>query len=311
MPIAETTFSYRVRRCFPSPMQWLTATFRRHCWVNTAFSAAGMLFIPKIVILVSKRTRNQTHLFSFWSYFSSYFYFSLFLIFAGLAELMQRMKSVDFGSHINRIEKLRSHCKIVILLIMHKPESDRLRSVVVTHEDQCDLLNQQMNHMELMKEQSPTVPFQELLCITTLICPWPAVFTPKNLFHSVLSASKSSNKEHTGIFWQQQPITASTSLYFSHWRTCSSLVFTEFHHIILLFELPGSLLPTLLHLKLPFHNAIRLYAGLLLVSPAGKQVWGDGCTCWTEDLQQLGWYSAGCSRLLLEIKPRATSRSPI
>lgn len=84
---------------------------------------------------------------------------------------MQCTKSIDFGSHINRIEKLRSHCKIVILLIMHKPESDRLRSVVVTHDDQCDLLNQQMNHMELMKEQGPTVPFQELLCITTLIRP--------------------------------------------------------------------------------------------------------------------------------------------
>lgn len=54
---------------------------------------------------------------------------------------------------------------------MHKPESNRLRSAVVIHEDQCDLLNWQMNHMELVKEQSPTVPFQEPLCITTLICP--------------------------------------------------------------------------------------------------------------------------------------------
>lgn len=81
------------------------------------------------------------------------------------------MNSIDFGSHINRIEKLRSHCKIAILLIMHKPESNRLRSAVVIHEDQCDLLNWQMNHMELVKEQSPTVPFQEPLCITTLICP--------------------------------------------------------------------------------------------------------------------------------------------
>lgn len=44
---------------------------------------------------------------------------------------------------------------------------------------------------------------------------------PQNLFHSVLSASKSSNKQHISVFWQQQPITASTSLYFSYLRTCS------------------------------------------------------------------------------------------
>jgi len=67
--------------------------------------------------------------------------FTLVLIFDGLAELMRLMNSIDFGPRTNRIEKLRSHCKTVILLIMHKPESDQLRSLVVTHEDQCNLLN--------------------------------------------------------------------------------------------------------------------------------------------------------------------------
>lgn len=96
---------------------------------------------------------------------------------------------------------------------------------------------------------------------------------PQNLFHSVLSVSRSSSKEHIRVFLQQQPITASTSLYFSHLRTCSSPVFRYFHHIILLFELPDSFLPTLLYWKWCFNNAICLHAGLLLVSPAGKQVY--------------------------------------
>lgn len=52
------------------------------------------------------------------------------------------------------IEKLICHCKTAILLIMLKSENDWLRFVVVTHEDQCDLLNQQMNHMKLVKKQS-------------------------------------------------------------------------------------------------------------------------------------------------------------
>lgn len=39
---------------------------------------------------------------------------------------------------------------------MHKAESDRLRPAVVTHEDRCDLLNQQMNHVQVVKEQHPT-----------------------------------------------------------------------------------------------------------------------------------------------------------
>lgn len=55
-------------------------------------------------------------------------------------------------------------------MIVHKPESHQLRSAFVTHEDQCDLVNQQINHMELVKEQSPTLPLQELLCPITLIC---------------------------------------------------------------------------------------------------------------------------------------------
>lgn len=38
-------------------------------------------------------------------------------------------------------------------MIMLKSENDWLRFVVVTHEDQRDLLNQQMNHMELVKNQ--------------------------------------------------------------------------------------------------------------------------------------------------------------
>lgn len=60
---------------------------------------------------------------------------------------------------------------------------------------------------------------------------------------------------------------------FPHLRTCSGPVFRYFHHIILLFELPDSLLPTLLYWKWCFNNAICLHAGLLLVSPAGKQVY--------------------------------------
>lgn len=63
------------------------------------------------------------------------------------------MNSIGFGSHRKRIEKLRRHCKTAILMIMLKSEDDWLRFVVVTHEDQRDLLNQQMNHMELVKNQ--------------------------------------------------------------------------------------------------------------------------------------------------------------
>lgn len=77
------------------------------------------------------------------------------------------MNTIDLGSHMKRIKKLRCRCKIAILLIMVKSENDWLRFVVVTHEDQCDLLNQQMNHTEVVKNQSLTVPFQDLLSSTT------------------------------------------------------------------------------------------------------------------------------------------------
>lgn len=81
----------------------------------------------------------------------------------------------------------------------------------MTHEDQCDLLNQQMNHMELVKNQSLTVPFYDLLRITTLdpssTTSW---LLPKNFIHSVLPASKSSNKEQISVFGEQQLVTSST-----------------------------------------------------------------------------------------------------
>lgn len=78
------------------------------------------------------------------------------------------MNSIDFGSHRKRIEKLRRHCKTATLMIKLKSENNWLRFVVVTHEDQCDLLNQQMNHMELVKNHILIVPFHDLLCNTTL-----------------------------------------------------------------------------------------------------------------------------------------------
>lgn len=96
---------------------------------------------------------------------------------------------------------------------------------------------------------------------------------PQNIFRSTLSASKRSNKEHVGVFWQQQPITASTSLYFSHLRTCSSPGFGDFHHNTFLFEPPDSSLLSILYLKPPFHSARGVCAGLLLVSPAGKHIY--------------------------------------
>lgn len=62
---------------------------------------------------------------------------------------------------------------------MQKLESDWLRSVLVTHEDQCDLLNQQMKHVELVKEQSPTVPFQEPLHHNTGLSLATCLYFPK------------------------------------------------------------------------------------------------------------------------------------
>lgn len=99
-----------------------------------------------------------------------------------------------------------------------------------------------------------------------------ATHLPQNIFHSMSSASKRSNKEHIGVFWQQQSATGSTSLSFSHLRTCSGPGFGDFHHNIFLFEPPDCLLP-ISYSKPPFHGAIGVCAGLLLVSQAGKQIY--------------------------------------
>lgn len=89
---------------------------------------------------------------------------------------------------------------------------------------------------------------------------------PQNIFRSTLSASKRSNKEHVGVFWQQQPITGSTSLYFSHLRTCSSPGFGDFHHNTFLFEPPDSSLLSISYLKPPFHSARGVCAGCFLLA---------------------------------------------
>lgn len=112
------------------------------------------------------------------------------------------------------------------MMIMHRPESDWLRSAVVTWRSVWPVEPAKWITGSWWKKSVPRCHFRNsstsqhwsVLDHLHLISP--------NLFHLVLSASKSSNKEHVGVFWEWQPVTASALLCDSFWRI-AAVLFSE------------------------------------------------------------------------------------